>query len=91
MHAITRGLMAAVPAGSYLVVADGVDIGHKGQREAAASHRYHLRTPAEFDACFDGLRLLDPGLVPINSWRPGLAEIGRIGPLVNSRVGVGKK
>jgi hypothetical protein len=91
MHTITGRLMAAVPPGSYLVVSDGVDIGHQGQRQAAALHRYHLRTPAEFDACFTGLQLIDPGLVPINSWRPGLAETGHSGPLVNSRVGLGHK
>ncbi|HZD13572.1 MAG TPA: SAM-dependent methyltransferase, partial [Pseudonocardiaceae bacterium] len=91
MHTITGRLMAAVAAGSYLVVSDGVDIGHQGQRQAAALHRYHLRTLEEFGACFTGLQLIDPGLVPINSWRPGLAEIGHSGPLVNSRVGLGRK
>jgi hypothetical protein len=90
MHTITRRLMAAAAPGSYLVVADGVDIGHQGQREAAALHGYHLRTPAEFDACFTGLQLIDPGLVPINSWRPDPTEIGHPGPLVNSRVGLGR-
>ena len=91
MHAITRELMSAVPSGSYLVISDGVDIGHEGQRQAAVLHRYHLRTLAEFDACFADLRLLDPGLVPVNSWRPRLAETAQAGPLVNSRVGVGRK
>jgi hypothetical protein len=90
MHAITRRLMAAVPSGSYLVVSDGVDIGHQGQRQAAGLHRYHLRTPDEFDACFTGLQLIDPGLVPINSWRPDPTEIGHSGPLVNSRAGLGR-
>ena len=91
MHAITSQLMAAAASGSYLVLSDGVDIGHEGQRQAAALHHYHLRTPAEFDACFHGLQLIDPGLVPINSWRPALTEVGNTAPLVNSRVGVGRK
>jgi hypothetical protein len=91
MHSITRRLMAAVPSGSYLVVQDGVDIGHQGQRQAAGLHRYHLRTLDEFDACFEGLELVDPGTVPINSWRPDLAETGHTRPLVNSRVGAGRK
>ena len=84
MYTITRRLMAAVAAGSYLAVSDGVDIGHQGHRQAAVLHGYHLRIPAEFDACFTGLRLVEPGLMPVNSWRPDLAEIGHSGPLVNS-------
>jgi hypothetical protein len=91
MHSITSRLMAALPSGSYLVVQDGVDIGHEGQRQAAGLHHYHLRTLNEFRACFHGLELVDPGMVPINSWRPRLAKIGNTGPLVHSRVAVGRK
>src|SRR5258705_13494186 len=36
-----------------------------------------LRTRAEILRLFDGLELLEPGLVQIHRWRPGLAAPGR--------------
>ena len=90
MHFITNRLMTAVPSGSYLAIEDGADIGHEGQHEAAALHDYHLRTLDEFRACFDGLELVEPGLVPVNTWRPGTTDIGTIRPL-HARVAVGRK
>jgi hypothetical protein len=30
-----------------------------------------LRTKAELTRFFDGLELIDPGVVPINHWEPG--------------------
>ena len=35
-----------------------------------------LRTRAEIQRFFDGLELLEPGLVQIHQWRPGLAAPG---------------
>lgn len=31
---------------------------------------YHLRSPEQIKGYFDGLELVDPGLVPIIQWRP---------------------
>jgi hypothetical protein len=35
-----------------------------------------LRTRAEILRFFDGLELLEPGLVQVHQWRPGLAAPG---------------
>lgn len=31
---------------------------------------YQFRTPAQFADCFEELELVEPGLVPVNQWRP---------------------
>jgi hypothetical protein len=40
----------------------------KGER------RYNLRTKAEIDPFFDGLELVEPGIVHLPAWRPGPGE-----------------
>jgi hypothetical protein len=70
MYTITRALVDAVPSGSYLILGDGAETGHPGFREASRRHRYHLRRLDEFRACLIGLEIIEPGLVPVNHWRP---------------------
>jgi S-adenosyl methyltransferase len=41
-----------------------------------ASAKATLRTRAEILRFFDGLELLEPGLVQIHRWRPGMAVPG---------------
>ena len=74
---IIRQLMAAVPAGSYLALSQvASDI--EAERMAEAAKRYNRlaretqshRTHAEVMRFFDGLELLEPGLVPVQRWRP---------------------
>jgi hypothetical protein len=91
MRSILDRLMAAVPSGSYLVVTDGADIGDNGYREASEKHHYHLRTLDEFRACFEGLEVVEPGLVPINLWRPRQPDVGTIVPVHGSYATVGRK
>ena len=71
---IVERLLAAVPSGSYLVVSDGTSTSVRSvesQRVANRSgHPYNLRTPAEIGGYFQGLDLLEPGLVPTSRWRP---------------------
>ncbi len=76
-------LLAAVPAGSYVVishaaeeVADGPEAGDEGvdivrdvyKRQTATPLR--LRNRAEVTALFDGLELAEPGVVWTPQWRP---------------------
>jgi hypothetical protein len=76
-HEIVTRLMAAMPAGSFLTIAHPAsDI------EAAAMaefvHRYNMlaaekavfRARGEVARFFDGLDLVEPGLVPQPTWRP---------------------
>lgn len=51
---------------------------------AQADYGFHLRSEAEFRRFFDGLELVEPGTVPVTSWRtesdfvaPMLAAVGR--------------
>ena len=73
-RAIVDRLLAAVPSGSYLAVSDGTSTSAQSvesQRVAKQSgHPYNLRTPEEIAGYFEGLELLEPGLVPTSQWRP---------------------
>jgi hypothetical protein len=72
-------LLDGVPSGSYLVASDTArDIdaetvatatGRLNQRMAAA--QLTPRTKAQIAAYFGGLEMIEPGLVPLNLWRPG--------------------
>jgi hypothetical protein len=72
-----RRLLAAVPAGSYLAVTHSTSE-VSGERVTEAVRRwnavaptpYTLRSPAQIAAFFEGLELVEPGLVPCPRWRP---------------------
>ncbi|MEU7860868.1 SAM-dependent methyltransferase [Nonomuraea sp. NPDC049141] len=75
-------LRAAMVPGSHLwltvISLDGYD--DAVRRAVAASHRelglvMHLRTREQALALFDGLDLLDPGLVWVPQWRPDGTEV----------------
>ncbi|MBO0873055.1 MAG: SAM-dependent methyltransferase [Pseudonocardia sp.] len=91
MHSITTTLVDPLASGSYLVIADGADVGEKDYLEAAANRGYHPRTLDEFRACFEGLDLVEPGLVPRNQWRPVFAEAPEAVEPMTSYVAVGRK
>jgi S-adenosyl methyltransferase len=83
-HAIVTRLMEAVPSGSWLALSHPARDVHSQQVSEAASRFNHLapakatlRTRAEILGFFDGLELLEPGLVQVHRWRPGLAAPGR--------------
>jgi hypothetical protein len=76
-YAIVATLMAAVPPGSFLVLSHpGSDIDPDKIAEATdrlnrLSHQQvTLRSHAEFSRFFDGLDLLEPGVVRVEQWRP---------------------
>ena len=91
-RSIVRRLLDAVPAGSYLVVSDGTNTSEEiveGQRIANQSgHPYHLRSPEEITRYFDGLELVEPGVVSIPRWRP---EPGPLPPAMDGYCGVARK
>jgi trans-aconitate methyltransferase len=79
-HAIVARLMEAVPPGSWLAVfhpasdilAD--EIGEAARRvNVRSANTVTLRSRSEVERFFDGLELLDPGLVQVHRWRPGSA------------------
>ncbi|MCO8277571.1 SAM-dependent methyltransferase [Actinoplanes sp. TRM 88003] len=73
-RSIVTRLLAAVPSGSYLAVSDGTSTSAQSvesQRVAKQSgHPYNLRTPDEIAGYFEGLDLLEPGVVSTSLWRP---------------------
>jgi len=73
-RAIVDRLVAAVPAGSYLVINDGTDTNERGvegaQIRGDAGDPYCLRSPDLIAHFFDGLELLEPGVVSTPRWRP---------------------
>jgi O-methyltransferase involved in polyketide biosynthesis len=74
-RSITSQLMDALPAGSYLAIADGV-AGNGATERAQQRYNqtavtpYVLRRPDQLASFFDGLDLVDPGVVPCAHWRP---------------------
>ena len=74
-RSITSQLMDALPAGSYLAIADGVagsgSVDDAQQRyNHAVPAPYHLRRPDQLASFFDGLDLIEPGVVPCPQWKP---------------------
>lgn len=76
-HGIVQHLVGGVPSGSYLVIAHTTnDIPAEGMAEAAQrlaetlGSAYVVRSQDEILRFFDGLKLLDPGLVQVDRWRP---------------------
>jgi len=88
-------IMDAMPPGSYLTVTDTTRDIHPDQG-AAVTQRLNarlgpaqltMRTRAEILGYFDGLDLVDPGLVSLPYWRPVTEPPG----LLNAYAGVARK
>ncbi|MFI7208101.1 SAM-dependent methyltransferase [Micromonospora aurantiaca (nom. illeg.)] len=74
-YTIVKRLLHALPSGSYLVLEDGTNVFHPeaaNQAErlrAEAGDPYRLRNPEQMARFFDGLELLEPGIVSVSRWR----------------------
>jgi S-adenosyl methyltransferase len=85
-RSITSQLLAALPPGSYLAIADGVSTDDGINRAQLRFNSradaiydsyadvYNLRRADEFASFFDGLDLVDPGVVPCAKWKPDRAS-----------------
>jgi hypothetical protein len=80
-HGIVRRLMAAVPAGSYLVISHpAADIQAAAMARMASRlselmvQRVKPRSNADVTAFFDGLDLVEPGVIRCPEWRPDRPE-----------------
>jgi S-adenosyl methyltransferase len=80
-YGVVARLVSAVPAGSYLALSHPArDI--EAEKMAVLADRLNqmmaekvtLRGEAEVAAFFDGLELVEPGLVNVPQWRPGSKE-----------------
>jgi hypothetical protein len=86
-------LLEAVPSGSYLALShmtrdvqvDGADMGVVTARldeRMRGTNPPAFRTRAEVARFFDGLDVLDPGVVPLAEWRPDAGAPSRTGTRV---------
>ena len=93
-RSIVRRLLEALPSGSYLVLYDGTDTDKAG---VEAQERYNqsgavpyvLRSPERIAGFFEGLELVEPGVVPCPRWRPD--PVDSDAPEVHAVGGVGRK
>ncbi len=81
--AIVTRLLATVPAGSYLAVTHSTSevsgervIEAVRQWNQVAPTPYRLRSPEQIAAFFEGMELIEPGVVPCPRWRPEPHDIG---------------
>ncbi|MGH3922665.1 MAG: SAM-dependent methyltransferase [Pseudonocardiaceae bacterium] len=98
-YAIVHRLLDALVAGSHLVLSDPSTDGFDGDVTLKACQRWNesggtppvmVRSRQELARFFQGLELLEPGLVPCPQWRPDPIDIGA--PVeVNGFCGVGRK
>ncbi|QOV37721.1 SAM-dependent methyltransferase [Streptomyces ferrugineus] len=72
---LVRRLLAGLPSGSHLVISDSTAtsegmIAASEAYNASGAVPYHVRSIGEIAAFFDGLDLVDPGIVQVPEWRP---------------------
>lgn len=96
-YAIVNQLVEALPTGSYLVLCDPTtEVGREVMLEAIqrwnenATPLITARSRQELMRFFDGLELLEPGVVPSSLWRPEAIELGTQVEVFNFG-GVGRK
>jgi S-adenosyl methyltransferase len=76
---IVEGLLAGLPSGSFLAINDSIDTSPALEEalkvyEASGAVPYRTRSLEQFTSYFDGLELVEPGVVPIQQWRPDTPE-----------------
>ena len=94
-RSIVNHLVGAVPSGSYLTMNDGTDASEEVVEAAriwnqSANPTYHLRSPDRIARFFDGLELVEPGVVSPPQWRPEPSPSG-LPAAIDSYCGVGRK
>jgi S-adenosyl methyltransferase len=97
-YGIAARLMNAVPSGSYMVIshpASDVDTGQIAEayerlNERMGATQATLRSRQEIARFFDGLEMVEPGLVQLPEWRPG-PGVAPNGPGTPAYCGVGRK
>ena len=94
-RSIARSLLAGLPSGSYFVECDGVDT-DPAYNAAIEQYRdeggvpYNVRTVTQIAGYYEGLELVEPGVVPIPQWRPEPSPFGGPGDVAEWG-GVGRK
>jgi hypothetical protein len=94
-RSIVAGLVAGLPAGSYLAINDSINTSEALEEalrvyEASGAVPYRTRSLEEFTGYFDGLELVEPGVVLVADWRPDPdvprgPEIPQVGAVARKR------
>jgi len=93
-HGVVERLVAALPSGSYLALSHLTGDFDPGAWEGvAAVYRrsgvtMQVRPLDQVTRFFDGLQLVEPGVVSLPAWHPDPAEIGPGGPPSDAAVSV---
>jgi O-methyltransferase involved in polyketide biosynthesis len=97
-YSIVRRLTAALVPGSFLVINHSTSAVSGAAMEEAVAHWNRvgtppmtLRTPQQIGRFFDGLELLEPGVVSCSRWRPGISPLGGQPSEVDEFCGVARK
>jgi len=97
-YEIVRRLTAAMVPGSFLAINHSTSAVSGAAMEEAVAHWNQvgtppmtLRSPQQIARFFDGLDLLEPGVVPCSRWRPDVSPLGGQPPEVDEFCGVAAK
>lgn len=94
-RSLIRRLLDGLPSGSHLVHYDGTAtspemIEAQNAYNASGAVPYYVRSPEQFVGYFEGLELLEPGVVRVTQWRPDAGDTGSPSE-VDGYGGVGRK
>jgi O-methyltransferase involved in polyketide biosynthesis len=94
-QSVVDALVDGVPSGSYLTINDGTDTSEEVVEAAriwnqSANPTYHLRSPERIARFFDGVELVEPGVVSPPRWHPEPSSAGPPAE-IDSCCGVGRK
>jgi len=97
-YSIVRHLVGALAPGSFLAINHSTSAVHGAAMEEAVAHwnrvgtpSMTLRSPQQIARFFDGLDLLEPGVVSCSRWRPALSPVGGQPAEVDEFCGVARK
>jgi hypothetical protein len=93
-QSVVATLRAVLPSGGYLALNEAVDTDTAANEALDHYNRtgavpYRVRTSEQVARFFDGLELVDPGIVPIQEWRPEPGQSGA--EAVPALGGIGRK
>lgn len=93
---LVRRLMSGLPSGSHLVISDSTAtsegmIAASDAYNASGAVPYYVRSVEEIAGFFDGLDLVDPGVVRVPEWRPDAGDPAKSAEEVDAYCGVGRK
>ncbi|GGX15670.1 SAM-dependent methyltransferase [Streptomyces chryseus] len=95
-RSLVSRLVAELPSGSCLVISDSTAtsegmIAASEAYNASGAVPYHVRGVEEIAGFFDGLELLEPGVVQVTRWRPEPGDGEGPGTPVDAYAGVARK